>query len=133
MSLSEDIAQRIDLAKELINDANKALNPNNYQEHYETVWKARAEIAFVVAAIELLNKLDSSTDKEQWKEEFTDSLVQVRADRKIKKAFEDTMEMFQELEKIVDIYEFYKKCWCLKEKITILLNIVKPKHKRKSS
>ena len=37
--------------------------------------------------------------------------------------------MFQDLESIENIIKFYTVCWKIKEKLTILLNVVKPKIK----
>ena len=131
MALSSDIVEKIDTAKELLSKAYDELNPENYSISYEKVWFARAEIEFVVIALKLLNNLEKETLNNKWKEEFGKTLKQVRSESKIRQAFDDTFGLFQKLEDINDIIEFYKICWMLKEKITILLNVVKPKHKLK--
>ncbi|MGC9781672.1 MAG: hypothetical protein HZR80_20700 [Candidatus Heimdallarchaeota archaeon] len=131
MALSSDIVEKIDTAKELLSKAYDELNPENYSISYEKVWFARAEIEFVVIALKLLNNLEKETLNNKWKEEFGKTLKQVRSESKIRQAFDDTFGLFQKLEDIDDIIEFYKICWMLKEKITILLNVVKPKHKLK--
>ncbi len=131
MALSSDIVEKIDTAKELLGKAYDELNPENYSISYEKVWFARAEIEFVVIALKLLNNLEKETLNNKWKEEFGKTLKQVRSESKIRQAFDDTFSLFQKLEDIDDIIEFYKICWMLKEKITILLNVVKPKHKLK--
>ncbi len=132
MALSSDIVEKIDTAKELLSKAYDELNPENYSISYEKVWFARAEIEFVVIALKLLNNLEKETLNNKWKEEFGKTLKQVRSESKIRQAFDDTFGLFQKLEDIDDIIEFYKICWMLKEKITILLNVVKPKHKLKN-
>lgn len=131
MALSSDIVEKIDVAKELISKAYTELNPENYSISYEKVWSARAEIEFVVIALKLLNNLDEEKENTKWKEEFGETLKQVRSENKIRQAFIDTLDLFNKLEDIEDIIDFYKTCWMLKEKITILLNVVKPKHKLK--
>ena len=129
MALSSDIVEKIDTAKDLLSKAYDELNPENYS--YEKVWSARAEIEFVVIALKLLNNLEKEILNNKWKEDFGKTLKQVRSESKIRQAFDDTFCLFQKLEDINDIIEFYKICWMLKERITILLNVVKPKHKLK--
>jgi hypothetical protein len=131
MSLSDEIVSIIDNAKTNVQEVLAELDPDNYMQFYNKIWTARADIEFLVVSIKLLNNLEYDNKQEKWKEEFADSLVQVRADRKIRKVFEETIELFNELETIQDIELFYRQCWKIKEKLTILLNVVKPKIKPK--
>lgn len=129
MSLNEEIVQKLDEAKKTIQEVYGKLDPENYTKFYEKIWKARSEIEFIVISLKLLNDLESKKLEGKWKEEFSSTLKQIRAERKVKEEFVSTIEMFNQLENINDIIEFYKICWKLKEKITILLNVVKPKIK----
>lgn len=129
MSLSEEIVQKIDEAKKAIREASENIDPENYTLFYDKIWKARAEIEFIVITLKLLNNIETAKIDGKWKEEFTSNLKQIRAPQKVKLEFQNTLEIFEQLEEIEDIIEFYKICWMLKEKLTILLNVVKPKIK----
>ena len=129
MSLSEEIVQKLDEAKKIVRDTSEKIEPDNYTQFYNKIWKARAEIEFIVITLKLLNNIETVEAEGKWKEEFTSNLKQIRAPRKVKLEFLNTLEIFEQLEEIEDIIEFYKICWKLKEKLTILLNVVKPKIK----
>ncbi|NHJ87297.1 MAG: hypothetical protein FK734_17670 [Asgard group archaeon] len=133
MTLNEEIVIKLDTAKTLISEVYEELDPKNYSKHYEKIWKARAEVEFIVIALKLVNNLTENDIGEKWKKDFSDVLKQVRSEVKIRQVFLETLNIFQSLEQIENIIEFYKKCWMLKEKITILLNVVKPKHKISSN
>lgn len=131
MTLNEEIVQRLDIARKLIQKVYENLDPESYVKFYQDIWKARAEIEYIVISLKLLNNLQDKELEGKWKEEFTETLKQVRAERKVRQVFIETLELFKKLESIENIIEFYKTCWKLKEKVTILLNIVKPKIKVK--
>ncbi|NHK30555.1 MAG: hypothetical protein FK730_04345 [Asgard group archaeon] len=133
MSLSEEIVSKLDKSHEQLIKVYEKLNPKDYTKSYQKIWSIRAEIEFIVISLKLLNNLDSLNIDEKWKEEFSSSLKQVRAERKIRQAFLETIDLFSKLESIEDIMDFYKICWMLKEKLTILLNVVKPKIKLKKN
>ncbi len=129
MALSEEIVQKLDKARKGIQNVYDKLDPEDYTKFYDIIWKARSDVEFIVATLKLLNNLEDKTLGQKWKEEFKETLKQVRAERKIRQAFLETLDMFNKLEGIENIEEFYKICWKLKEKITVLLNVVKPKIK----
>lgn len=129
MALSEGIVQKLDNARKGIQNVYDKLDPQDYTKFYDIIWKARSDVEFIVVTLKLLNNLEDKTLGQKWKEEFKETLKQVRAERKIRQAFLETLDMFNKLEGIENIEEFYKICWKLKEKITILLNVVKPKIK----
>jgi hypothetical protein len=129
MSLNEEIVKELDDSRELLAKVNDELDTNNYSKSYKKVWQAKAKIEYIVISLKLLNDIHHNNQNEKWKEDFVDNLVRVRAARKVRKAFQETLERYNKLEGIDDIYEFYKECWKIKEKLTILLNIVKPKIK----
>jgi hypothetical protein len=133
MSLNEEIVRKLDRSHEQLIEVYEKLNPEDYTKSYQKIWSIRAEIEFIVISLKLLNNLESSNIDEKWKEEFSATLKQVRAERKIRQAFLETIDLFSKLENIEDILEFYKICWMLKEKLTILLNVVKPKIKLKKN
>ncbi len=130
MALSDDIVQRIDDSKVILEEAYEKLDPENYTKAYKDIWKVRAEIEFVVISLKLLNNLEENEIGVKWKEDFSLTLKQVRAESKIRQVFLETFDLYNKLEQIENIIEFYRICWKLKEKLTILLNVVKPKHKR---
>lgn len=130
MALSDDIVQRIDDSRVVLEKVYEKLDPENYTKGYKDIWKVRAEIEFVVISLKLLNNLEESEIGVKWKEEFSQTLKQVRAESKIRQVFLETFDLYNKLEQIENIIEFYRICWKLKEKLTILLNVVKPKHKR---
>ncbi len=127
LALSEEIVQKLDNARKGIQKVYDKLDPKEYTKFYDTIWKARSDVEFIVATLKLLNNLEDKTLGQKWKEDFKETLKQVRAERKIRQAFLETLDMFNRLEGIENIEEFYKICWKLKEKITVLLNVVKPK------
>lgn len=129
LALSEEIVQKLDNARKGIQKVYDKLNPEDYTKFYDIIWKARSDVEFIVATLKLLNNLEDKMLDQKWKEEYKETLKQVRAERKIRQAFLETLDMFNQLEGIEQIEEFYKICWKLKEKITILLNVVKPKIK----
>ena len=129
MALSEEIVKTLDNAKKGIQSVYDKLDPENYSKFYDKIWKARSDVEYIVVSLKLLNNLDEQNLDQKWKEEFKETLKQVRAERKIRQAFLETLDLFNKLENIENIEEFYKICWKLKEKITILLNVVKPKIK----
>ena len=129
MALSEEIVQKLDKARKGIQNVYDKLDPEDYTKFYDIIWLARSDVEFIVATLKLLNNLEDKTLGQKWKEEFKETLKQVRAERKIRQAFLETLDMFNKLEGIENIEEFYKICWKLKEKITVLLNVVKPKIK----
>ncbi len=129
MTLNEEIVQQIDLSRENLQKVYDDLQVDNYNVHYHTIWTIRAEMEFVVATLKLLNNFDDQALGEKWKTEFGEKLKQVRSERTIRQAFLETLALFNELETIEDIIDFYKICWKIKEKLTVLLNVVKPKHK----
>ena len=129
MALSEEIVKTLDNAKKGIQSVYDKLDPENYSKFYDKIWKARSDVEYIVVSLKLLNNLDEQNLDQKWKEEFKETLKQVRAERKIRQAFLETLDLFNKLESIENIEEFYKICWKLKEKITILLNVVKPKIK----
>lgn len=130
MALSDDIVQRIDNSRVVLEKVYEKLDPENYTKGYKDIWKVRAEIEFVVISLKLLNNLEENEIGVKWKEEFSQTLKQVRAESKIRQVFLETFDLYNKLEQIENIIEFYRICWKLKEKLTILLNVVKPKHKR---
>ncbi len=130
MALSDDIVQRIDDSRVVLEKVYEKLDPENYTKGYKDIWKVRAEIEFVVISLKLLNNLEENEIGVKWKEEFSQTLKQVRAESKIRQVFLETFDLYNKLEQIENIIEFYRICWKLKEKLTILLNVVKPKHKR---
>ena len=130
MALSDDIVQRIDDSRVILEKAYEKLDPENYTKAYKDIWKVRAEIEFVVISLKLLNNLEENEIGVKWKEDFSLTLKQVRAESKIRQVFLETFDLYNKLEQIENIIEFYRICWKLKEKLTILLNVVKPKHKR---
>lgn len=129
MSLSEEIVSKIDKTYDQLKETYEKLDPQDYTKSYQRIWFIRAEMEFIVISLKLLNNLDTESIDEKWKEEFSSSLKQVRSEKKIRDVFLDTIELYNKLERIEDILEFYKICWMLKEKLTILLNVVKPKIK----
>lgn len=129
MALSEEIVKTLDNARKGIQSVYDKLDPENYSKFYDKIWKARSDVEYIVVSLKLLNNLDDQNLNQKWKEEFKETLKQVRAERKIRLAFLETLDLFNKLESIENIEEFYKICWMLKEKITILLNVVKPKIK----
>ena len=131
MALSDDIVERIDDAKQAVQEVYDKLSPDKYPKFYNKIWNARSNIEYVVVTLRLLNNIEIEKLDEKWKDEFIPTLKQVRAERKVRLAFLETIDLFNKLEGIQDIIEFYKVCWMLKEKITILLNVVKPKIKPK--
>ena len=130
MALSDDIVQRIDDSRVVLEKVYEKLDPENYIKGYKDIWKVRAEIEFVVISLKLLNNLEENEIGVKWKEEFYQTLKHVRAESKIRQVFLETFDLYNKLEQIENIIEFYRICWKLKEKLTILLNVVKPKHKR---
>ncbi|MHA1121664.1 MAG: hypothetical protein ACTSUW_01415 [Candidatus Heimdallarchaeota archaeon] len=132
MALSDDIVQRIDDSRVVLERVYEKLDPENYTKGYADIWKVRAEIEFVVISLKLLNNLEENEIGVKWKEDFSLTLKQVRAESKIRQVFLETFDLYNKLEQIENIIEFYRICWKLKEKLTILLNVVKPKHKRTS-
>ncbi len=130
MALSDDIVQRIDDSRVVLEKVYEKLDPENYIKGYKDIWKVRAEIEFVVISLKLLNNLEENEIGVKWKEEFSQTLKQVRSESKIRQVFLETFDLYNKLEQIENIIEFYRICWKLKEKLTILLNVVKPKHKR---
>lgn len=130
MALSDDIVQRLDDSRVILEKVYKKLDPEDYSKAYKEVWKVRAEIEFIVISLKLLNNLEENEIGVKWKEEFAQTLKQVRAESKIRLVFLETFDLYNKLEHIENIIEFYRICWKLKEKLTILLNVVKPKHKR---
>ncbi|NHJ31382.1 MAG: hypothetical protein FK732_00825 [Asgard group archaeon] len=133
MALSDDIVQRIDDSRDVLVKVYEKLDPNNYTKAYQDIWKVRAELEFVVISLKLLNNLDENEIGTKWKEEFSQTLKQVRAESKIRQVFLEVFDLYTKLEQIENIVEFYRICWKLKEKLTILLNVVKPKHKRSNN
>ncbi|MBD3192428.1 MAG: hypothetical protein GF308_17445 [Candidatus Heimdallarchaeota archaeon] len=131
MTLSDEVVQNIDQAKRLILETYQGLDPENYTKFYSKVWQAHANMEFVVVLLKLLNQLEETKEAKKWKQEFDDNLTRPRAARKIKKSFEETLELFDQLEEISDIKEFYKICWMVKEKVTVHLDVVKPKFRKK--
>ena len=129
MALSEDIVKRIDSSQEILRKVYDELDPENYVKFYQKIWSIRAEMEYIVAAMKLLNNLTDSAVNGKWKKDFSDSLIQVRALKKVKEVFVETFEMYNKLESLENILDFYKICWMIKEKLTIILNVVKPKHK----
>jgi hypothetical protein len=129
MTLSEEIVETLDKSHYQLVKIYDKLDPSNYTKFYQDIWNIRAEIEFIVISLKLLNNLSFEGTDEKWKEEFSATLKQVRAERKIRMIFEETIELFTNLEDVNEIIEFYKICWMLKEKLTILLNVVKPKIK----
>jgi len=130
MALSDDIVKRIDDSRDILEEVYEKLDPNNYTKSYKDIWKVRAEIEFIVISLKLLNNLEENEIGVKWKEEFSQTLKQVRSESKIRQVFIEIFDMYNKLEHIENIIEFYRICWKLKEKLTILLNVVKPKHKR---
>ncbi|MFW9923145.1 MAG: hypothetical protein ACFFDW_07675 [Candidatus Thorarchaeota archaeon] len=133
MTLNEDIVQRLDYSKKLVQEVYDSLNPEKYVESYEKIWKARAEIEFIVISLKLLNNLEERKMDEKWKEEFSATLKQVRSEDKVRQVFLETLTLFHRLENINNIIEFYKTTWMIKEKMAILLTVVKPKIKIQKS
>jgi hypothetical protein len=120
----------LDDSRVILEKVYEKLDPENYTKAYKDIWKVRAEIEFIVVSLKLLNNLEENEIGVKWKEEFSQTLKQVRAERKIRQVFLETFDLYNKLERIENIIEFYRICWKLKEKLTILLNVVKPKHKR---
>jgi len=133
VALSDDLVKIIDKSKNQLSKVYEKLDPENYTKFYQQIWGIRADMEFIVISLKLLNKLDAKAIGEKWKEEFKETLKQVRAERKIRLVFLETLELYNSLESIEDIIKFYKICWKIKEKMTILLNVVKPKHKRQTN
>lgn len=131
MTLSDEVVRNIDQSKRLIRETYEGLDPENYTKFYSKVWQAHSNMEFVVVLLKLLNQLEETKEDEKWKKEFEDNLTRPRAARKIKRSFEETLELFDQLEEISDIKEFYKLCWILKEKVTVHLDVVKPKFRKK--
>jgi len=129
MTLNDDLVNRIDKSRTMLQEVYDKLDPTNYVKFYDKIWTIRAEIEFIVASLKLLNNLEDQLQDEKWKKDFADTLKQVRADRKVREVFIETLHLFQELESIENIVKFYTICWKIKEKLTILLNVVKPKIK----
>ena len=129
MTLNDEIVNRLDKAKTMLQGVYDKLDPKDYVKFYDTIWSIRAEVEFVVASLKLLNNLEDQLSDEKWKKDFGETLKQVRADRKVREVFIETLHMFQDLESIENIIKFYTVCWKIKEKLTILLNVVKPKIK----
>ncbi|MBK5114512.1 MAG: hypothetical protein KGD59_01165 [Candidatus Heimdallarchaeota archaeon] len=130
MALSDDIVQRLDDSRVILEKVYEKLDPENYTKAYKDIWKVRSEIEFIVISLKLLNNLEENEIGVKWKEEFSQTLKQVRSESKIRQVFLETFDLYNKLERIENIIEFYRICWKLKEKLTILLNVVKPKHKR---
>ncbi|MHA1245053.1 MAG: hypothetical protein ACTSXA_13880 [Candidatus Heimdallarchaeota archaeon] len=129
MTLNDEIVNRLDKSRTMLQEVYDKLDPTNYVKFYDTIWSIRAEVEFVVASLKLLNNLEDQLLDEKWKKDFSETLKQVRADRKVREVFIETLHMFQDLESIENIIKFYTVCWKIKEKLTILLNVVKPKIK----
>ncbi len=129
MTLNDEIVNRLDKARTELQGVYDKLDPTNYVKFYDTIWSIRAEVEFVVASLKLLNNLEDQLLDEKWKKDFSATLKQVRADRKVREVFIETLHMFQDLESIENIIKFYTVCWKIKEKLSILLNVVKPKIK----
>ena len=129
MTLNDEIVNRLDKARTMLQGVYDKLDPTDYVKFYDTIWSIRAEVEFVVASLKLLNNLEDQLLDEKWKKDFGETLKQVRADRKVREVFIETLHMFQDLESIENIIKFYTVCWKIKEKLTILLNVVKPKIK----
>ncbi|MHA1124998.1 MAG: hypothetical protein ACTSO7_10450 [Candidatus Heimdallarchaeota archaeon] len=129
MTLNDEIVNRLDKARTELQGVYDKLDPTNYVKFYDTIWSIRAEVEFVVASLKLLNDLEDQLQDDKWKKEFVVTLKQVRADRKVREVFIETLHLFQDLESIENIITFYIICWKIKEKLTILLNVVKPKIK----
>jgi len=129
MALNDEIVNQIDQSREKLQNIYDNLQPNNYTTHYHDIWYIRAEMEYIVATLKLLNNLDEQEIGGKWKTDFASNLKQVRAERTVRQAFLEALALFQALEEIENILEFYKTCWKIKEKLTILLNVVKPKHK----
>jgi hypothetical protein len=129
MTLNDEIVNRIDKARTMLQEVYDKLDPKNYVKFYDAIWSIRAEIEFVVASLKLLNNLDDQLQDTKWKKDFIETLKQVRAERKVREVFIETLHLFQDLESIQNILQFYIVCWKIKEKLTILLNVVKPKIK----
>ncbi|NHJ85613.1 MAG: hypothetical protein FK734_09135 [Asgard group archaeon] len=129
MALSDDIVKLIDSSRTKLIGIYDKLDPNDYSKFYKQIWNIRADMEYIVITIKLLNDINNSISDDKWKEDFASTLKQVRAERKIRQEFLETIELYRSLENINQILEFYKICWMIKEKLTILLNVVKPKHK----
>ena len=129
MTLNDEIVNRLDKARTMLQEVYDKLDPKEYTKFYDSIWSIRAEVEFVVASLKLLNNLDDQLQDEKWKKDFVETLKQVRADRKVREVFIETLHLFQDLESIENIIQFYIVCWKIKEKLTILLNVVKPKIK----
>ena len=129
MTLNDEIVNRLDKSRTMLQEVYDELDPADYTKFYNTIWSIRAEVEFVVASLKLLNNLEDQLLDEKWKKDFSETLKQVRADRKVREVFIETLHMFQDLESIENIIKFYTVCWKIKEKLTILLNVVKPKIK----
>lgn len=129
MTLNDEIVNRLDKSRTMLQEVYDKLDPTDYVKFYDKIWSIRAEVEFVVASLKLLNNLDDQLQDEKWKKDFVVTLKQVRADRKVREVFIETLHLFQDLESIENIIKFYTVCWKIKEKLTILLNVVKPKIK----
>ena len=129
MTLNDEIVNRLDKSRTMLQEVYDKLDPTDYVKFYDKVWSIRAEVEFVVASLKLLNNLDDQLQDEKWKKDFVVTLKQVRADRKVREVFIETLHLFQDLESIENIIKFYTICWKIKEKLTIILNVVKPKIK----
>ena len=70
MSLSEEIVQKLDEAKKIVRDTSEKIEPDNYTQFYDKIWKARAEIEFIVITLKLLNNIETVEAEGKWKEEF---------------------------------------------------------------
>ncbi|HUT82389.1 MAG TPA: hypothetical protein VMZ29_14405 [Candidatus Bathyarchaeia archaeon] len=129
MALSEDIVKLIDTSRNQLTKIYEKLDPNEYSKFYKQIWGIRADMEYIVISLKLLNDITNTPLDEKWKDEFASTLKQVRAERKIRQEFLETIELYKSLENINQILNFYKVCWMIKEKLTILLNVVKPKFK----
>ncbi|RLI71108.1 hypothetical protein DRO91_06005, partial [Candidatus Heimdallarchaeota archaeon] len=108
MTLNEEIVQQIDRSRENLQKVYDDLQVDNYNVHYHIIWTIRAEIEYIVATLKLLNNFDDQILGEKWKKEFGEKLKQVRSERTIRQAFLETLTLFDELEGIEDIINFYK-------------------------
>ncbi|MBN1327982.1 MAG: hypothetical protein JXA54_00790 [Candidatus Heimdallarchaeota archaeon] len=129
MSLNDDIVKLIDASRNQLTKIYEKLDSNDYSKFYKQIWGIRADMEYIVISLKLLNDINSVLTDEKWKDDFASTLKQVRAERKIRQEFIETIELYRSLENINQIMNFYKVCWMIKEKLTILLNVAKPKHK----
>ena len=108
MSLSEDIVQRLDDSRVILEKVYEKLDPKNYTKAYKDIWKVRAEIEFIVVSLKLLNNLEENEIGVKWKEEFSQTLKQVRAESKIRQVFLETFDLYNKLERIENIIERWR-------------------------